>query len=99
MNIKNVVVLEDVASDMIEGKTFYEQQECGVGDYFWDSILADIESLILYAGIHQRYFGLYRMLSKNFPYSIYYEISDEAVYVVAVLPVRRNPAWIIKISF
>jgi hypothetical protein len=34
------------------------------------------------------------MLSKRFPYAIYYEMKDEIVYIVAVLPMRRNPAWI-----
>jgi len=38
--------------------------------------------------------GLYRMLAKRFPYAIYYEIADEIAYVVAVLPMRRHPAWI-----
>ncbi len=34
------------------------------------------------------------MLAKRFPYAIYYEVVDEIAYVVAVLPMRRNPAWI-----
>jgi hypothetical protein len=36
------------------------------------------------------------MLAKRFPYAIYYEIVDDIAYVVAVLPMRRNPAWIKK---
>ena len=74
----------------------YDQRELGVGDYFWDSLLADIESLIIYAGVHNRTFGLHRMLARRFPYALYYEIVDHVVYVVAVLPMRRNPAWIRK---
>lgn len=34
------------------------------------------------------------MLAKRFPYAVYYEIVDEVAYIVAVLPMRRNPAWI-----
>ena len=49
MRIKNVVVLSDVADDMNDGKAFYDQKEVGVGDYFWDSLISDIESLWLYA--------------------------------------------------
>lgn len=96
MNIKDIVVLEEAASDMESGRFFYEQQEEGIGDYFWDSILSDIESLNLYAGVHQRYSGLYRMPSKRFPYAIYYEVSDAIAYVIAILPMRRDPAWINK---
>jgi len=34
------------------------------------------------------------MLSKRFPYAIYYEVKDHGAYVVAVLPMRREPKWI-----
>lgn len=94
MIIKNVLVLEDVAIDLEDGRYFYDKKELGVGDYFWDSLLSDIESLVIYAGIHSRKYGFQRMLAKRFPYAIYYEIKDEVAYVVAVFPMRRNPAWI-----
>jgi len=96
MKINDVKVLAEVAKDLKDGKDFYDKKEPGVGDYFWDSILADIESLIIYAGIHNKKFGLYRMLAKRFPYAIYYEIKGKVAYVVAVLPMRRNPLWIEK---
>jgi len=94
MNVRDVVVLSEVAGDLNAGKAFYDQNEPGIGDYFWDSLCGDIESLTLYAGIHSRKHGLYRMLAKRFPYAIYYEIADDIAYVVAVLPMRRHPAWI-----
>jgi len=96
MKVGDVVVLKEVADDLNDGKTFYDQREAGVGDYFWDSLLADLESLIIYAGIHNKESGLYRMLAKRFPYAVYYEIADDVAYVVAVLPMRRSPAWIKK---
>ena len=54
----HVIVLDEVADDMNEGKIF--------------------------------------LISKRFPYAIYYDISDKVVRVVAVLPMRRDPAWIKK---
>jgi hypothetical protein len=94
MIVTDVVILKDVSDDLNDGKAFYDQRESGVGDYFWDSLLADIESLVIFAGIHSTEHGFYRMLAKRFPYAIYYEIVDDVAYVVAVLPMRRNPAWI-----
>ena len=94
MIVTDVVILKEVADDLNGGKAFYDQRESGVGDYFWDSLLADIESLVIYAGIHSKEHGFYRMLAKRFPYAIYYEIVDDIAYVVAVLPMRRNPSWI-----
>lgn len=94
MKVKDVVTLKEVANDLNDGKAFYDQREVGVGNYFWDSLVADIESLIIYAGIHNKKYGLYRMLAKRFPYAVYYEIENEIAYVVVVLPMRRDPAWI-----
>jgi hypothetical protein len=91
--ISNIVVLEEAADDLVAGRAFYDQQEPGVGQYFWDSLISDIESLAIYAGVHQRHFGLFRLLSRRFPYAVYYEIAESVAYVIAVLPVRRNPVW------
>jgi len=91
MNITNVIALEEVSFDLNIAEDFYEKQNKGLGGYFRDSIISDIESLWLYAGIHSRVFGLYRLLSKRFPYGIYYEIKEDTVIVVAVLDLRQNP--------
>ncbi|MGZ5027755.1 MAG: hypothetical protein ACXV9T_11295 [Methylobacter sp.] len=47
MTDKELVVLEQVAFDLRQGKLFYDNARQGVGDYFFDSIIADIESLRL----------------------------------------------------
>jgi hypothetical protein len=90
----NVVILEDAAEDLELGSQFYESCAAGVGDYFVDSILSDLDSLVLFAGIHPVHFGFHRMLSKRFPFGIYYELEDEGVYVYAILDLRRNPLWL-----
>ena len=89
-----VVVLEDAAADLEIGRRFYESLEQGVGDYFVESLLSDLESLVLYAGIHRRLFGLHRMLSKRFPFGIYYEITGDTALVYAILDMRRDPVWL-----
>ncbi len=94
MKVLDVVVLKEAVYDLTEGISFYDRIQTGIGDYFWDSLLADIESLREYAGIHPKRKTFYRMLAKRFPYAIYYEIEDQIVYVVAVLPMKRNPAWV-----
>ena len=94
MKIKDVILIKEVANDLKDGKSFYDQREAGVGDYFWDSLIADIESLVIYAGIHNKRYGLHRMLAKRFPYALYYKIKGDIAYIVAVLPMRRDPLWI-----
>ncbi len=94
MNIKHIQVLLEAEADLEDGRLFYESQEQGIGEYFWDSLLSDIESLIIYAGVHSKVYGYYRMSSKRFPYSIYYDLNGKTANVIAVLPERRNPNWI-----
>ena len=96
MNINDVLVLDDAYTDLKEGKLFYDKKQLGIGEYFWDSLVSDIESLIMYAGIHSKKYKLFRMFSKRFPYAIYYQTKNQTAYVIAVLPMHRDPTWIIK---
>jgi len=96
MKVEEVLLLKEAVEDMGNGRNFYESREKGVGDYFWDSLISDFESLYLYAGIHSIEDGLYRMLSKRFPYAIYYSFENEIVRIIAVLPMKRDPLWIRK---
>lgn len=87
-------ILSCAIRDLVEGYRFYEKQRPGIGSYFLDALYADIDSLLVNAGIHPIYFGHYhRLLSRRFPFAIYYRIEDETVLVYAVLDCRRNPAW------
>lgn len=86
-------ILDSAEEDLINGFKFYENQSTGLGDYFLDSIFSDIESLRVYAGIHALYFGYHRLLSKRFPFAIYYRLQNKKIQVYAVLDCRRSPAW------
>ena len=92
--MKPVFVLSDAAEDLELGKSFYDSHKMGIGDYFVDSLLSDIESLRLFHGIHKKDFGFYRMLSNRFPFGIYYDVTETEVQVYAVLDLRRDPFWI-----
>jgi len=80
--------------DLEAGRRFYERQQAGLGDYFLDSLFSDIDSLLLYAGIHQKVFGYHRTLSRRFPFAIYYRVDGEDIQVWRVLDCRQNPASI-----
>jgi plasmid stabilization system protein ParE len=85
----------DALDDLNEGFRFYEAQEPGLGDYFLSHLRADIDGLKISAGIHRRpYRHLHRLLSRSFPYSIFYEFNAEEALVVAVVDCRRDPEWI-----
>lgn len=91
-----IEILDSAEEDLIGGFKFYENHSRGLGDYFLDSIFSDIESLRAYAGIHALHFGYHRLLSKRFPFAIYYRLHNEIIQVYAVLDCRRSPAWTIN---
>ncbi|WP_050023248.1 type II toxin-antitoxin system RelE/ParE family toxin [Verrucomicrobium sp. BvORR034] len=86
-------ISESAVQDLEDGRDFYEFQEAGLGRYFEDCLSSDIESLILYKGLQRKIFGHYRLLSKRFPFAIYYKIDDDGgVLIHRVLDCRSNPA-------
>ena len=87
-------ILPSAITDLSDGFRFYETQINGLGSYYLESLFSDVDSLKLYAGIHQKVFGYHRLLSKRFPYAIYYRKDADTVYIVAVLDCRRDPGWI-----
>lgn len=86
-----ILLLPEAERDLEIGADFYESQKAGLGVYFNDCLASDIESLKLYAGIHEKYRGFYRSLSKRFPFSIYYKLNEDLVEVFAVLDARQDP--------
>ena len=87
-----IKILSSAMDDLYKARLFYERQGEGVGDYFFDSIFSDVDSLTLYGGIHAKFHGYHRMLSKRFPYAAYYTVDEkEFVIVHRVLDLRQNP--------
>jgi hypothetical protein len=83
-----ISILPSAQEDLAVGFKFYEEKEPGLGAYFLESLFSDIDSLKLYAGIHRKVFGLQRMLSKRFPYAIYYVVEGDLAEIRAVLDCR-----------
>jgi hypothetical protein len=94
--MRRVVILVEAAEDIEAARDFYDAQQDGIGDYCASSLVADIESLALYHGIHFRQFGFHRMLAGRFPFGIYYREAKDETQVCAVLDLRRDPSWIRK---
>lgn len=89
-----VLVSNDAERDIHDGVAFYEASGKDIASYLYRSILVDLQSLSVFGGIHAKRFGYHRMSAKRFPFSIYYNILDSSVRVVAVLDERRDPDWI-----
>ena len=89
-----ITILRSAIEDLARGHEFYERQAEGLGYYFSDSLAADVESLLIYAGIHSKDHGYHRLLARRFPYAVYYDVRDnQAIRIHAVLDCRQNPEW------
>jgi len=89
-----IEILPEAREDLIAGYRFYESQAQGLGSYFRESLLADVDALATNAGVHAKGFGYHRRLSERFPFAIYYRVESGVVRVRAILDCRRNPSWI-----
>ena len=84
-------ILPDAEHDLEIGADFYEAQRAGLGHYFNDCLMSDIESPQLYAGVDERQHGLLRCMSKRFPFAIFYDLTSETIDIYAVLDCRQDP--------
>ena len=55
-----IEILDEVHEDLILGFRFYESQEPGLGAYFLDCLFSDIDSLLVFAGIHAVTYAYHR---------------------------------------
>jgi hypothetical protein len=89
--VKPVLVLAEAAGDVESGWEFYERQDAALGAYFVGCILQDLRRLETLHGAHPVHHGLMRMLSDRFPFGIYYRETNDAIEVLAILDLRRDP--------
>lgn len=75
----SIKILPSAIEDLYAGRLFYEKQGRELGEYFLDSLFSDIDSLALFAGIHEKHFGHHRLLAKRFPYAIYYKMDKTSL--------------------
>ncbi len=94
MKSVKIRLLESAKEDLRAGYWFYEDQSAGLGEYFLDCLQADVRSLEVYAGVHARAEGFFRMLAKRFPFAIYYLVDADQIDIYAILDCRCDPTWI-----
>ncbi len=77
--------------DLTRGRIFYARLEQGLGESFLNSRFGDIDSLAHSAGSHRKVFVYHRLLTKRFPFAIYYKKEGDVCIVWRVLDCRQNP--------
>ena len=52
-----IKILPTAIEDLHTGRLFYEKQGVALGEYFFDTLFSDIDSLILFPEKHSKVFG------------------------------------------
>ncbi len=90
----NLRVLTSAIEDLSHGRNFYDLQGDGLGDYFLTASFFEVDSLLVFAGIHSLHWGYFRLIARRFPYANYYKVSGEEIVVYRVLDCRLKPEWV-----
>ena len=88
-----IKIFASAERDIADGCDFYQEIDPSLAMYFQDSISADIDSLMLYAGIHATVDGWHYTFASRFPFVIWYGVKADSIIVYAVLDGRREPRY------
>lgn len=94
-----ILITEQAEADLRDAKEWYEQRSIGLGTRFITEISQVIESLLNPTVEHKAIFDNYRrVLSRNFPYCIYYNRNEDSqeIVIMAVLHVKQDPNKVIS---
>jgi len=73
---------------------FMSGKAAALGGIFSNHLTLTLNPFDSLAGRHRRVFGYHRMLSKRFPFAIYYDLHKDEIRIWRVLDCRRHPRWL-----
>ncbi len=86
-----LVIRPRAETDLREARNWYENQRAGLGAEFVAEIEATLHVLIRDPQRHTVYYrGFRRVLSRRFPYKLFYRLEDDEIIVFRIIHVRRD---------
>ena len=90
--LRTLIILPEAEDDANQAYRWYEEQETGLGEDFFRCIDARINSMQrnpeIYPTVHKSY---RRGIVRRFPYVIFYECSDMAIVIYAIVHCSQDP--------
>lgn len=87
-----LIVRPDAEADVAAGHGWYEEQRAGLGLEFVEEVSATVDLVESQPARFPAIFrNLRRALVHRFPYGIFFVLTREAIVVVAVMHLARNP--------
>ena len=90
-----LIIKPIVFDDAEEAINYYEQKLKGLGNRFYNSLLASLEE-IQNSPLNYTYIKkpVRRHIVSKFPYKIYYLVSEQTIYVIGISHAKRSNAFV-----
>jgi plasmid stabilization system protein ParE len=80
--------------ELNEAIDFYDQQQHGLGDQFFEEIQAAVRQISEHPRTWEKIDSkTHRFLTNRFPYGILYRIHSDHIRIMAVMHLRRKPNY------
>lgn len=82
-------------AELLDAVEWYGEQDPSVGERFAEAVERVLDGLERDPGRwpEHRQFGVRRVRLTRFPYSIFYDVEEERVWILAVAHARRRPGY------
>jgi toxin ParE1/3/4 len=92
-----VLIRPRAEADLREARNWYETQRAGLGDEFLADMSIALKSLAKDPQRYPDYYrGFRRVLTRRFPYKIFYRVEGDRVIAFRVLHARRDHAQMLR---
>ena len=92
--MKRVRLLGPAEQEMLDAARYYESQAAGLGEDFLSKVQSAVKDVAEHPDMGPVIrFDIRRRLVHRFPYGILYRICPEEIVIVAVMHLRRHPAY------
>ena len=84
----------EAEEEFLNAIDYYEEHKFGLGSEFAIEIHSTIENIISFpTAWPQLEHDIHRCLTQRFPYGIIYSIEKDLIFILAVMHLRREPAY------
>ncbi|MEJ7796454.1 MAG: type II toxin-antitoxin system RelE/ParE family toxin [Nocardioides sp.] len=95
MTARRLVFHPGVEEDLDSILAYYAERDAALPGRFRGRLQEQVERIVLFPESGAVLFEEYRrVLLKRFPYMAVYVVDDDRIDVLAIVGVRRDPAWI-----
>lgn len=89
---RELILRPEAEADALEAYQWYNEQLSGLGDDFLAEIDRAIDTIRTNPELPQKLYREFRrVLTRRFPYAVFYAVRDDRIIVFAILHMARDP--------